>query len=158
VPANTRRSLAKVPHDRDLRLAAKRELVRPAVRFNDAQMACIAGGIGDDVRKYALPCYAAAIMPDHVHMVIARQARLAEQWVGYFKRAAARPLRKAGLHPFGDEVDANDRVPTPWCEGGWKVYLHDAEEILRCVRYTEMNPEEAGLPAQHWEFVTRFLA
>lgn len=95
-------------------------------------------------------------MPDHVHMVIARKAQLAEEWVGYCKRAAARALRKAGRHPFDDEVDTNDRIPTCWCEGGWKVFLHDGSEILRCVRYAENNPDEIGLPAQHWDFIAPY--
>ena len=33
------------------------------------------------------------IMPDHVHLVIARRAQTAEAWTGYFKRAASRLLR-----------------------------------------------------------------
>ena len=44
-PANTNRSLAKQPHDRQLRLAAKAALARPAVRFNEVQIQCVAQGI-----------------------------------------------------------------------------------------------------------------
>ncbi len=158
VPANTRRSLANAPHDRELRLAVKAALQRPAVRFDQAQIQCIAQAIGSELRKYDLPCYAAAVMPDHVHMVIARQAQQAEAWIGYFKRAGSRALRSAGLHPFGNQPDADGRLPTPWEEGGWKVFLHSPEEILPRIPYVEQNPEGAGLPRQQWDFVTPYIA
>ena len=40
----THRSLAKKPHDRELRLAAKRALKYPAVRFSAAQITSVATG------------------------------------------------------------------------------------------------------------------
>jgi REP element-mobilizing transposase RayT len=119
-------------------------------------MQCVAQGIGEEVRKYDLPVYAAAILPDHVHMVIARQAQKAEAWVGYFKRAASRALRESGLHPFIDQPQVDGRLPTPWAEGGWRVYLHTDEEILRTIRYVEQNPIKAGMPPQHWDFLTTY--
>jgi REP element-mobilizing transposase RayT len=156
IPATTRRSVAGAPHDVKLRLAAKAALLYPAVRFTAAQIECSAKGIGDEVRKYDLPVYAAALMPDHVHMVFARQAQTAEAWIGYFKRAASRLLRETGLHPFIDKELADGRLPTPWAEGGWRVYLHTDEEIIRTVRYVEENPIKAGLPPQRWDFVTPY--
>lgn len=158
IPANTPRSLANAPHDRKLRLTAKAALQYPAVRFTDGQVQCVAHGIGSDIRKYELPCYAAAIMPDHVHMVIARKAQQAEAWIGYFKRAASRALRASGLHPFQDQVQPDGRMPTPWEVGGWRVFLHTDEEIISRIRYVEENPVKAGLPPQHWEFVTPYPA
>lgn len=155
VPANSRRSLAKKPHDRQLRLAAKAALTNPAVRFNGPQIQCIGDPIGDDVRKYQFPIFALAVMPDHVHMVFGRTEWLAEEMVGFFKRTASRALRKNGLHPFIDRPLNNDRLPTPWCEGGWKVYLHEGEVEGR-IRYVENNPLEIGLPRQQWEFLVPY--
>jgi len=156
VPANTRRSLAKVPHDAGLRLAAKAALTYPPVRFTAPQLQCIGRAIGEDVRRYELPVYAAALMPDHAHMVIARKAQHAEDWIGYFKRAASRLLRAEGLHPFGDREQPGGRLPTPWVDGGWKVYLHTPEEIRTRIGYVERNPVEAGMPPQRWDFVTPY--
>jgi len=156
IPAATRRSLAAKPHDAELRRSAKAALRYPPVRFDDMQMECVARAIGEVAQKYQLPVYAAAIMPDHIHLVIARQAQKAEAWIGYFKRAGSRALRAAELHPFANHPQAGDRLPTPWAEGGWRVYLHAPDEIVRSVRYVERNPAAAGLPPQHWKFVTPY--
>ncbi len=157
VPANTNRSLAKKPHDRRLRLEAKAALTYPAVRFNQQQIQCVGEAIGDEVRKYDIPMHALAVMPDHVHIVFSRQDRWAEDMIGFFKRSASRLLRKSGLHPFADHVLANDRLPTPWAEGGWKVYLHDDEEIGRSIRYVQDNPLEIGMPRQEWDFLVQYV-
>ena len=156
IPANTNRSLARKPYDRDRRREMQAELKYKPVRFTMPQIQCIGKAIGEEARKYTLPVYAAAIMPDHVHMVIARKAQKAEQWTGYFKRAASRDLRETGLHPIIDKVQPDGRLPTPWVEGGWKVYLHDNEEIIRTIRYVNLNPEKAGLPPQVWEYITPY--
>jgi len=156
IPAATRRSVAAAPHDATLRLAAKAALLYPPVYFDAPQIECIAKGIGDEVRKYDLPVYAAALMPDHVHMVFARKAQKAEAWVGYFKRAASRLLRELGLHPFAERPRDDGSLPTPWAEGGWRVYLHADEEVIRTIRYIEENPINAGLPRQQWDFVTTY--
>ena len=157
-PANTNRSLARKQHDRARRREAQAELKHRPVRFTLPQIKCVGSAIAEEAKKYSLPVYAAAMMPDHVHMVIARQAQTAEAWVGYFKRAASRDLRETGQHPFINQPQADGRLPTPWVEGGWKVYLHDAEEILRTIRYVNQNPEKASLPPQPWEFITPYPA
>jgi REP element-mobilizing transposase RayT len=156
IPANTNRSLARNPYDRARRREMIAELKFPPVKFAMPQIECVARAIGEEALKYQLPVYAAAIMPDHVHMVIARQAQYAEKWVGYFKRAASRDLRETGLHPFLDRQKPDGSLPTPWVAGGWKVFLHNDEEIIRTINYVNLNPEKAGLPPQHWEYVTPY--
>jgi REP element-mobilizing transposase RayT len=153
---NSLRSVAAVPHDRSRRLAAKEVLLRPALRFNGRQALSVAQGFAEIIEKFQLPTYALVVMPDHVHMVIARGRHKAEEWAGYFKRAATRHLRADRLHPFDDGSSAK-RVASPWGDGGWKVYLHTAAEILRAIRYVEENPIQAGLPKQHWSFVTPYV-
>ena len=64
-------------------------------------------------------------------------------------RAASRNLRTTGLHPFIDQLNSDGRLPTPWAEGGWRVYFHDAAEILRTIGYVEQNPEKRGV-ARRW--------
>ncbi|HEX3870406.1 MAG TPA: transposase [Pirellulales bacterium] len=156
VPANTRRSRAALPHDRATRLAAKETLKYPPARFTGVQAKCIADAIAQDVRKYGLPVYAAAFMPDHVHLVIPRQSQSAEAWVGYFKRAASKALRVAGLHPMADCRDARGRLPSVWADHGWKVFLFSPEDFLAAIEYVEKNPIVAGLKAQRWSWITRY--
>jgi REP element-mobilizing transposase RayT len=181
----TRHSVANRKHDSALRLAAKQHLLRKNVTFRDDQIECLAGGFGELIRQIKLVVFALAIMPDHVHLVYPRPECDAEEFVGMLKRAGSRALRKAGLHPFGkvDDtrakgesrtacVDAGEadeeisrvdagakrerRLPTPWAEKAWHVYLHDKQEIRHRIGYVVQNPIQAGRPAQHWDFVTAF--
>src|SRR5262245_60652147 len=69
---DTRRSVAARPHDRSQRFAAKDSLLHPAIKFTGLQARSAAEGIGKIVPDFNLPVYAAAIMPDHVHLVFAR--------------------------------------------------------------------------------------
>lgn len=157
VDPGTTRSVAKRPFDRTRRDAARAELQYPAVKFDAAQRNIIGHSIGQVIKEYELPVYATAILADHAHLVFARHKLDVEDWIGYFKRAASRELRKAGMHPFERFMSgADNRVPTPWVEGGWKVYLHDDDEILRTIRYINENPGKAGLPAQQWDYVAPF--
>lgn len=168
-----RRSHAHDRHDHALRLAAKEELTYPAVKFTPAQVDCIARGIAEICEKMGLVLYALAVMPNHVHIVAPRQAYKAEELCGIYKRAASRQLRKEGLHPLdryaqpqslarsptsgaASAPSPSDRLPSPWAELGWKIYLHAADEILHAIRYVERNPIVARLPEQKWDFVTPY--
>jgi REP element-mobilizing transposase RayT len=134
----------------------KKALRRPPVRFTGEQARAVGRGMAEIVNEMRLVVYAAAIMPDHVHVVAARQELYAETLAGYLKRAAARKLGEEGLHPFADqEGDAGD-IPSCWERGGWKVFLHMVDEIEPAVLYVQNNPPEAGLPLQQWSFVSRF--
>ena len=92
-------------------------------------------------------------MPDHVHLVIARHNESIEPIVGFLKRSASRSLSRAGCHPLVSHRKPNGRLPSPWVEGGWNVYLNTPDEVSQRIRYVEANPLKAGLPAQHWPFV-----
>ncbi len=49
------------------------ELERPPVRFDEPQIGVIAEGFGQIIARLGLVFYAAALMPDHIHVVAARQ-------------------------------------------------------------------------------------
>jgi hypothetical protein len=61
------------------------------------------------------------------------------------------------LHPFADQPYRNGRLPTPWARKGWWVYLDDATDVHRAIRYVENNPMKAGLPAQQWSCVVPYV-
>jgi hypothetical protein len=172
------------------------ELALPPVRFDDAQVASIAAGCDEIIGKLGLVIYATAIMPDHVHVVAARQEMYSEDIAGHLKRAASRRLHKDGLHPFagqerrvgaavnpehagpvnpgpeagvrrvgaavnpgghaGSRGRASPRLPSPWGEHGWKVFLFDLDEIEHAIEYVNANPTEASLPPQHWSWLKPF--
>src|SRR5437867_6708195 len=119
----THRSLAHVPHDRELRRAAKRSLKYPAVRFSRAQIQSIAKGFAHAAAQSGYVIYACAIMPDHAHLVVARHERTAEIITSHLKSFATRELRADGRHPFERFARPNGSVPEMWAESLWQVFL-----------------------------------
>lgn len=75
------RSVAAKPHDRALRLAAKQALKYPAVAFNGQQALSIGRGFARYVERSGVTIWACAILPEHVHLVVARHRYPAEQIV-----------------------------------------------------------------------------
>lgn len=145
---NELRSLARDPHDHAKRQAAKRSLQHQPVRFSGIQARAIGRGFAAAVEKSEFTVHACAIMPDHVHLVVARHSYKVEQIVRRFKALATERLREEGLCPEG--------TASPWARSCWKVFLYDEEAIRRATKYVEMNPVRDGLPPQKWAFVTPF--
>jgi len=150
----THRSLARVPHDRALRLAAKRALRYRAVKFSGRQALCVANAFAQQVRKCGFIILACAILPDHVHLVILRHTYQVEQVTNLLKGAATRALRDCGMHPMQDQVRPGENVPSPWATGLWKVFLFSDSDIRRAVKYVENNPLRERKKKQNWKFVT----
>ncbi len=151
-----RRSLAHERHDRERRLAAKSALKRPAVVFDGHQALGVIRGFQESVTKHRLRVFACSILPEHVHMVIARHRLKVESLVNLLKGAATRRLRDDGLHPFAHEPTSAGRLPKMWTRGEWKVFLDSGRDIVRAIRYVEENPLREGRKAQHWPFVVSF--
>jgi REP element-mobilizing transposase RayT len=139
--------------EEEFRSRMKAELFYPPVRFTGLQARAVARGFSSIIQRVGMVVYAAAIMPDHVHLVVARQEMYAEMIAGFLKRAASRRLRKENLHPLAAFADGKGRLPSPWEEHGWKVFLHTLDEIELAMLYVNNNPLEAGLPAQRWSWI-----
>jgi REP element-mobilizing transposase RayT len=154
----TRSSLANAPHDHALRLAAKQALQFPPVVLDDAQIASAARGFANSVEKSRLTIWACSILPEHVHLVIARCRYKVEQAVNLLKGEATKQLLTDNLHPLASHRDFRGRVPTPWAANCWKVFLNDEPHIDHAIAYVEDNPEKERppRPRQHWPFVTPF--
>jgi REP element-mobilizing transposase RayT len=149
------RSLAYREHDRTRRLAAKTSLKRPAVQFTGLQALDIARAFGEYLERTKLPVWACAILPDHVHLVVAPPALKVEQLVIQLKGIATKRLVEEGLHPFGEMTDESGRPAKCFARGEWKVYL-DPPDVPWAVRYVEKNPEKEGKQPQRWPFVRQF--
>ena len=139
-----RRSVAAATHDRASRQRAKETLANPPVWFSMEQITAIGRGfaIACAESEYRIP--ACAIMQDHVHTVILRHAKEIKQVVGH--------LRSRGTKQLNAESLRTD--PTVWAQNSWNVYLNTAQDIARAIQYVNNNPIKAGLPAQHWDFIT----
>lgn len=65
-------SLARRPHDRELRLATKRQLARPPVKLTGIQARAVGRGFAEYIAKSGLSVWACSILPEHVHLVVGR--------------------------------------------------------------------------------------
>ena len=154
----THASVAHVEHDRALRAAAKRALRYLPVRFDGVQGREVARGIARVVERDRIVVWACAVMPDHVHLVVARHPTLlCEEIASRFKQSASRALTLAGVHPMARYADHRGRVPSPWGEGEWKVYLDSPNDVTRATAYVRNNPVRDGMKPQAWsQFVSPF--
>src|SRR5438128_5665378 len=90
-------SLAGRPHDRARRLAAKEALKYPPVQFTGIQARAIGRGFADYVQRSGPIIHACAILPDHVHLVLARHRLDVEKLVIQLKGQATEHLLAENL-------------------------------------------------------------
>lgn len=129
-------------------LADARELLRyPALEFGREEVEQIAIGFRRAINGSGYTCYACAIMPDHVHVVIRKHRDTAELMIANLHRESHLQLRASGHR--------DDEHPV-WGGKGWKVYLEDADDVRRTIRYVEDNPVKIRQPRQTWTFVTPY--
>ena len=152
-----RRSVARQPHDWRRRLKAKRHLKYPAVQFTGIQAKAIGDGIGEYVRRNGLIVWACCILPDHLHMVVARHLYDVESIIEQLKGAATRRLLKEGLHPLMAFRPAGGRPPCCWGRGSRHDFLDTRLKIRQKILYVDDNPYKEGKPRQHWRFVVPYL-
>ncbi|MFG0329752.1 MAG: hypothetical protein ACF8PN_07635 [Phycisphaerales bacterium] len=160
-----RRSVAHAPHNAAARLDAKKKLRYPPVILTGIQARAVARGFARCVHRTNTIMHACAIMPDHIHLVIARTRtrRLTnDQLVIALKADATRRLRSENIHPLHAYAFADPRrsgtlrVPKCFARGHWTVYLNTPADLRRAIAYVENNPIKDGLRPQRWTFVTPF--
>jgi REP element-mobilizing transposase RayT len=123
-------------------------LRHPLQTFDDAARDAIASAFGEVIADQRYACYACAVMPDHVHILIRKHKHHAEEMIEALKAHSRLRLSALG-HRTPDH-------PT-WVGGaGWKVFLDHPDEIRRTIRYIEQNPVPLGLPIQTWPFVAAY--
>lgn len=127
---------------------AAEELKHPLLTFDEAARSLVGDAFGTVIHDEGYSCYAAAVMPDHVHIVIRKHKHQAEDMAERLMAVSRERLIDAGMRAMTH--------PT-WIAGhGWKVFLFHPDEVTRTIRYVERNPIEAGLPAQVWPWVTQY--
>jgi REP element-mobilizing transposase RayT len=152
----TSRSVARVPHNRQRRLAAKEAMVYPEVILNGQQALEVARGFAEQTAKSGYVIHACSILPCHVHLVVRRHRYDIEQVVRLLRQAATLRLLASGLHPFASQRAPNGRLPSIWAQDFWKVFLDTPDEIRDKIKYVEDNPVKEGKKRQTWSFVTPY--
>src|SRR5881296_3256779 len=109
-----------------------------------ADIVLVADAMADNIEERKYTCYACAIMPDHVHLLIRKHRDHAEKMSEVLQDASRQAMleagRRSGAHPV-------------WGGKGWKGFLNTVADMRRTVAYIANNPVKAGLPPQSWPFV-----
>jgi REP element-mobilizing transposase RayT len=129
---------------REFHESARGVLKHPLLDFQLADFPIIAEGLDDAIRKHNYTCYACAIMPDHVHILIRKHKHLAEEMLSNFQAATRLRIRNASPRTEDHPV---------WGGPGWKVFLGTPADIKRTIGYIISNPPKQRLPRQIWPFV-----
>lgn len=126
---------------------AKHTLKHELRSFDERERSLIACGFARTIRIHRYTCYACAIMPDHVHILIRKHRHKAEQMIEQLQDDSRAELLTCGDYPKDHPV---------WGGPGWKVYLETADDIERTIGYIERNPLPYGLPLQQHAFVEAY--
>ncbi|MBL8796985.1 MAG: transposase [Planctomycetia bacterium] len=120
-------------------------LQHPLLKFDEAARQEIGNAFAEVIAAERYTCYACAIIPDHVHILIRKHKHQSEEMIERLKDASRSRLCLTGHRPEGH--------PT-WTGGiGWKVFLDHPDEIRRTIPYIEKNPLPLKLSVQSWPFV-----
>ena len=126
---------------------AKDLLQFPLLKFSDDDRRAIARAFRESIRSERYTCYACAIMPDHVHVVIRKHRDVAENMI--------LKLQIASRDAILALAEWDEQHPV-WGGCGWKVFLDSPEDIRRTIKYVEDNPIKARMPPQSWDFVVPY--
>jgi REP element-mobilizing transposase RayT len=151
------RSVAGKPFDRERRRIARGALKYPPLELTGLQARAVGRGIAKICLKVDLTVHACAILPDHVHAVVAVHQLDGDELIACLKRAGTRGMNDEGLHPLAAFRRKGGRLPSPWGAKGWHVMLFSPVRMRAAIKYVESNPERAGLRRQRWGFVVPYL-
>lgn len=126
---------------------AKSRLRYPLLKLRGNEVASAARGLADAITAHRYTCYACAIMPDHVHLILRKHKHTAEQMIENLQSLSRERLIREGHRAWEHPV---------WTVGGWKRFLDRPTAVRRTIKYIEQNPLEIGLPRQQWPFVTPY--
>ncbi|MBL8850244.1 MAG: transposase [Planctomycetaceae bacterium] len=131
----------------EFRLQAQSALKYELLSFAADDIQLLACGFADVIKQKAYTCYACAIMPDHVHLLIRKHRDKGEAIIERFQLATRELLIDAGRRPTDHPV---------WGGPGWNVFQSTPQQVENTIRYILNNPVRIGRPMQHWPFVTLY--
>ena len=132
---------------RDFYKNASGVLKHPLITFDVGMVTNIANAFARTIQELNYTCYACAIMPEHIHLVIRKHKHTAEEMIQHLQRESHLHLRSEGL------IDLDHPV---WGGTGWKVFLDSPDDIWRTIEYVKGNPIHIGQQIQVWPFVKAY--
>lgn len=127
---------------------AEQFLKFPVIRFDANQMTHIANSIGNFIQQRGYTCYACAVMPDHVHILIRKHRDDAWDMLDDFQFET----RQKFLEQFRELSN----VHPLWTDGGYVNFVTTPEVVHRVIKYIRDNPLIIGLPLQCWSFIKTY--
>lgn len=122
-------------------------LRHPLNNFAPDAVAIIATAFGQVIAERRYTCYACAIMPERVHILVRKHKDKAEEMIAHLQAGSKERLVAQGLFQVSHPV---------WGGPGWKVFLNTRRDMERIVNYIRENPIKVGLPDQRWPFVKEY--
>ena len=129
---------------------ASNVLRHPLLEIRERAVDIVADAFAATIMRQQYTCYACAIMPDHVHILIRKHKHAAEEMIEVLQNASRWALIEASPRLWPDDH------PVWTVGGGWKVFLDHPDEVERTIPYVENNPMKIGLPRQRWPFVVPY--
>lgn len=126
---------------------AGERLEHELLKFDAHQHKVIAEAFEETIKEETYTCWACAVMPDHVHLVIRKHRHKAEEMM--------RNLQARSRERMKREAHRSPSHPT-WGGPGWKIFLDHPDDVWRTIRYVEDNPKKMGMPDQKWSFVRAY--
>jgi len=134
---------------RDFYEEAGNVLKHARLEIRGAAVDVVAGALAEVIACQRYTCYACAIMPDHIHILIRKHKHSAEEMIEHLKMESRKRLIQSRLMSSDHPV---------WTGGGgWSPFLGHPDDIERTISYIEKNPLKIGLPGpQRWPFVVPY--
>lgn len=124
------------------------EILKYEIReLSYGEIASVAVAFQEVMQARSYTCYACAIMPDHVHLLIRKHRDNSDVMIAEFQRASRIAVGASGERLLEHPV---------WGGPGWRVYLETKADIERVTHYIEGNPGKEGLSSQTWPFVAKY--
>ena len=120
------------------------------------RLCAVGRGFQQGKQRCGLTIWACSILPEHVHLVIARHKYEVEKVANLLKGEATKQMRAEGLDPMAAIAPKSRRARSPWARNAWKVFLDSEDAIENAIRYVNDNPLKEGKRRQTWSFVDPF--
>jgi len=119
------------------------------LEIRGAAVDVVADALAEVIAHQHYTCYACAIMPDHIHILIRKHKHRAEEMIEHLQTESRKRLIQTRHVPSDHPV---------WTAGGgWAPFLGHPDDIERTISYIENNPLKIGLPGpQRWPFVVPY--
>ncbi len=142
-----RRTLPTREEMRSFFRESQHRLRYPTLWWDEPQRRALCEAFGGVVREKDLTCYAAAVLQNHVHLLIRKQKVAVEVMWDWFVAA--------GRMAMVDGFFATTDHPV-FSEGGCRRFKSSEKEMWGCVEYIEGNFRKHRLAYQRYPFVTEY--